>query len=101
MVERDRLPYLMTHYFDRMAFESALVGNDQSRLVVYYENLPDDKFMVYDVRFRDLSTIHAELDRRLNLLESGAPPQDLPPCPAWMSKFCTFAPECGCGSSPL
>ncbi len=100
MVDRERLPYEMGHYFDRLAFECALTGSEQGRLVLYYEVLSDDKFMVYDVTFKDLSGIFAEADRRLALLESGASPHELPACPAWMFKWCEFAPHCGCGTTP-
>lgn len=99
MVERDRLPYAMGHYFDRLAFECALVNNDRGRLVLYYEVLPGDKFMVYDVSFKDLPAISAEADRRLALLESGAPPHELPACPTWMFKNCRFKDRCGCGDA--
>jgi len=40
--------------------------------------------MVCEVAFRDLDAIRAEADRRLALLESNAPPQQLPACPSWM-----------------
>jgi len=53
---------------------------------------------VYDVTFKKLPAIVAEADRRLALLESGAPPADLPACPSWMFKRCEFAPQCGCGN---
>jgi hypothetical protein len=99
MVERDRLPYVQTHYFDRLAFDCALSGHESGRLVLYYEAIPGDKFMAYDVRFRNLEAISEEVDRRLALLEAGGPLEALPPCPVWMSKFCRFSPECGCGDS--
>jgi hypothetical protein len=87
----------MTHYFDRLAFECALTGHERGRVVVYYKALEGDKFMVYDAIFKDLPAISAEADRRLALLEAGAPARELPPCPPWMAKFCNFAPQCGCG----
>lgn len=99
MVERDRLPFAMSHYFDRLAFECALTKHDSGRLVLYYEQL-GDKFMVYDVGFKDVPEIFAEADRRLTLLESGASPDQLPPCPSWMYRNCQFAPHCGCGGVP-
>ncbi len=98
MVERDRLPQAMGHYFDRLAFECALTGSDRGRLVLYYELL-GDKFMVYDVAFQDLPAISAEADRRLTLLESGAAPSQLPPCPSWMFKNCRFRDRCSCGDA--
>lgn len=97
MVERDRLPETLTHYFDRLAFECALTGQERGRLLIYYESIPGEKFMVYDVWFKDLPAIMAEAERRLKLLEAGAPAHQLPPCPAWMAKFCRFAANCGCG----
>lgn len=97
MVERDRLPNAMSHYFDRLAFECALTGSDRGRLVLYYEILPGDKFMVYEVGFKDLPEILGEADRRLTLLESGAHPHELPPCPPWMYKTCAFKAQCACG----
>jgi hypothetical protein len=99
MVERERLPRVCSHYFDRMAFEAALLGADRARLILYYEALPGDKFMVYDVVFRDSRAAYQELDRRLALLESGAPPGELPACPDWMARRCPYAPGCGCGGA--
>ena len=64
--------------------------------MVYYQSMPDEKVMVYDVGFTRLKEIVVEAERRLALLEAGAPTRELPPCPAWMSKFCSFAPACGC-----
>ena len=97
IVDRDRLPHAQPHYFDRLAFDCALAGQESGRLVLYYENLPGEKFMVYDVRLRNLDAIADEADRRLAVLEAGGPPEALPACPQWMSKFCRFAPACGCG----
>lgn len=96
MVQRARLGDAFPHYIDRLAIECALAGQERGRLIVYYEQLPGDKFMVYDLEFRDLGTIRQEADRRLALLEAGANPLDLPACPRWMSKFCLYAPRCGC-----
>ena len=93
MVERRRLVETFPHYFDRLAFECALLGHDKGRLVLYDEALEDDKFMVYDVWFKDLEFIRPETEGRLTLLESGAPPHELPPCPGWMAKYCEHAPE--------
>lgn len=98
MVERSRLPEAMGHYFDRLVFECALSGSDRGRLVLYYE-LIGDKFMVYDVGFKDLPAVLAETDRRLALLESGASPSALPACPTWMFKWCRYRDRCGCGDA--
>lgn len=97
MIAREYLPERFPHYFERLAFECALVGAANGRLIIYYENIPNDKFMVYDVSFRDLEEIVAEADRRVRLLESGADPAQVPACPAWMAPRCPFAPGCGCG----
>ena len=99
MVPRERLSRFFSHYFDRMAFECALTGSQRGRLVLYYEAMPGDRFMVYDVSLTQIDQILAEAERRLGLLESGAPHTELPPCPAWMAKRCEFAAVCGCGSS--
>jgi hypothetical protein len=99
MVPRNRLPETATHFFDRLAFECALTGNERGRLILYYEALAGNKFMVYDVWFRDLPCIYAEADRRLALLEANAPAAQLPACPTWMARFCQFAPACGCGAT--
>jgi len=98
MVERGYLPQAFGHYFDRLAFECALSGHERGRLVLYYELL-GEKFMVYEVGFKDLPAVHAEADRRLALLESNASPLDLPPCPSWMFKLCRFKDRCGCGDA--
>ncbi len=97
LVERRELPQTFSHYFDRLAFECALAGRERGRLVIFYEVAEGEKFMVYDIWFRDLPAILVEADRRLTLLEAGAGPAALPACPAWMTKFCPFAPGCGCG----
>ncbi len=99
MVDRKQLAERFPHYFDRLAFECALTGRERGRVIVYYEAIEGDKFMVYDIWFRDLKAIRAEADRRLALLEAGASPDQLPPCPAWMAKFCHYAPQCGCAEA--
>jgi len=97
MIERSRLSEEVPHYLDRLGFECALVESERGRLVIYYSSIPEDKFMVYDVWFKDLAGIRSEMERRVALLEGGAPPDQLPPCrPAWMARFCPFAPGCGC-----
>ena len=97
MVERSRLVEEFPYYFDRIAFECALSGQNTGRVVVYYEAVKDDKFMVYDVFFSDLDQIRAEAERRLTLLEAGAAPDKLPPCePSWMPNYCPHAARCAC-----
>ncbi|KRT75571.1 MAG: hypothetical protein XU14_C0132G0004, partial [Armatimonadetes bacterium CSP1-3] len=98
MVERKRLAEVFPHYIDRLAFECALAKSERGRLIVYYSLIPDDKFMVYDIWFKNLGAIRAEMERRLALLERGAPPEQLPACqPPWMVKFCDYKDRCGCG----
>ena len=97
MVERERLPGTFPHYFDRLAIECAVTNVRRGRLILYYEVIPGDKFMVYDVVFQKRDEILTEAEQRLGLLESGATPTELPACPEWMAKFCEFAAECGCG----
>ena len=97
MIERGRLTTEAPHYVDRLGFECALAGAEKGRLIVYYSAIPDDKFMVYDLWYKDRDRICEEMQRRLVLLEAGAAPEQLPPCqPGWMSRFCGFAPGCGC-----
>lgn len=97
MIERGRLTAEAPHYIDRLGFECALVGSEKGRLIVYYSAIPDDKFMVYEVWYKALDRIREEMERRLALLGAGAPPEELPPCqPGWMSRFCKYAPRCGC-----
>lgn len=99
MVDRADLARAFSYIFDRLAFECALGDREWGRVVLYYQNLPEDKFMVYDVGFRDLAAIRAEADRRLALLESEASPTLLPACPSWMYKSCRFKDRCGCGDA--
>ena len=96
MVERSDLARFFSHYFDRIALECALLDSRRGRVILYYESIPGDKFMVYDVIFSDVAAIRDEAERRLGLLESGAPHTELPPCPSWMAKYCSFAPGCEC-----
>lgn len=100
VVERDRLPELCSHYFLRLGFECALCDNRHGRLVLYYRNVQqeDAKLLVYDVSFRDLNTLKAEAVRRVELLGKAKSHEELPKCPAWMSRYCQYAPACGCGS---
>jgi len=96
MYARERLASDAPYYVDRLGLECAIAGSEKGRLILYYSAL-DDKFMVYDVWFRDLGGILVEMQRRLGLLESGVPAGELPPCePAWMSRLCKFAARCAC-----
>lgn len=97
MVERDNLTSFFSHYFDRIAFECALTNLRKGRIILYYEQIPDDKFMVYDVSFHSRKDILREASRRLELLESRTSHTELPSCPSWMAEYCDMAPDCLCG----
>ena len=97
LVDRSQLVSEFPYYFDRIAFECALSGHDTGRVVIYYQAVRGDKFMVYDAHFRDLNEIRLEADRRLALLEAGAAPDQLPLCePEWMPNYCPFGTQCAC-----
>lgn len=96
MLRRERLVEDAPFYTDRLAMEYALVGAERGRLIIYYARL-DYKFMVYDLWFNDLDAVRAEMRRRLDLLEAGAPVRDLPPCePDWVIRLCEFGEACAC-----
>ncbi len=96
MLLRERLVVDAPYYTDRLAMECALAGSEKGRLIVYYARLAD-KFMVYDIWFRDLDAVRAEMQRRLDLLEGGEPAAALPMCePDWMSRVCDFGEACAC-----
>ena len=97
MVDRDRLVSTFPHYFDRLAFECALANIRQGRLILYYEKIPRDKFMVYDLTFHSRDLIVQEAARRIELLEQGVEQKELPNCPSWMAKYCEFGSSCQCG----
>ncbi len=97
MIPRDRLHADAPYYTDRLAFECAVTGSKKGRLIIYYSSLPDDKFMVYDFWLSDLDAVRTEMQRRLGLLESGAPVTQLPPCePDWMASLCSYRERCAC-----
>lgn len=101
-VDRSRLVSLWPHYFERLALDCAFSGHERGRLVLYYTKVEEElaKFLVYDVSFKNLDAVRAEMERRAaalkQALESGDP-RELQACPAWMQKFCAYAPGCGCG----
>jgi len=93
---RERLVVDAPYYTDRLAMECALAGVERGRLIVYYARL-DDKFMVYDIWFKDLDGVRVEMQKRLALLIGGAPVKDLPRCePDWMTRLCDFGDACAC-----
>ena len=97
MVDRDRLVSTFPHYFDRLLFECALTNIRQGRLILYYEKIPRDKFMVYDLTFHSRDLIVQEASRRVALLEQRVEQRELPTCPSWMAKYCEFGSSCQCG----
>ncbi|GAI31589.1 unnamed protein product, partial [marine sediment metagenome] len=76
LVERERLPWTFPHYFLRLGFECALTDHPQGRLLLYYAKVPreDAKLMVYDVTFRNLNAVKAEVWQRIELLEKATSP---------------------------
>jgi len=97
LVERERLPSAFPHYFYRLGFDCALIDHPKGRLFLYYANVSDEnaKMMVYDVSFRNLSAIKAEAIRRIELLEKATSPAQLPRCPSWLCRYCSYRDECG------
>ena len=98
IVERDQLPVVCSHYFLRLGFECAIGNNPNSRLILYYHNIrqEDAKLMVYDVTFRKLDSLKAEIQRRADLLYGVTKLDELPKCPSWMCNRCEYARQCGC-----
>lgn len=101
VVSRDNLTRMFPHYFMRLAFECALVGSANGRLILHYEKLREEsKLMVYDVTFSDLDDLQKEAENRLLVIrevsEGRRSPNELPPCPAWFKKYCKYQPSCGC-----
>jgi hypothetical protein len=98
MIERDRLPFERSYWFDRLALEAALIGQTQGRLIVYYPRVGSgDRFMVYDIGFRNMEQTIEEARNRLALFESHAAPEAFPACgPDWMSGYCPFKDDCAC-----
>ena len=66
--------------------------------MVYYPRLPGgDKFMVYDIGFKELESTLADARRRIALFEANAAPRDFPACgPEWMPDYCPFKANCAC-----
>ena len=79
MVDRSDLARFFSHYFDRIAFECALLDSRRGRVVLYYEAIPGDKFMVYDVIFSDVAGIRDEAERRLQSAGVGSAPHRAAP----------------------
>ena len=98
IVEREQLPVVCSHYFLRLGFECAISNNPKGKLVLYYRNVrqEDAKLMVYDIAFRNLDLLIAEIQRRADLLCGDTKLEELPKCPSWMCNYCEYAQQCGC-----
>ncbi|MBN18797.1 MAG: hypothetical protein CL758_04900 [Chloroflexi bacterium] len=96
MIDRNKLAQFFPHYFDRLAIECAIMNIQKGRLILYYDQIVKDKFMVYDVIFHSRDDILKEAKSRLALLENNASHDKLPKCPSWMFKFCDFQSDCEC-----
>ncbi len=98
MIDRDALQYERPYWIDRLALETALRTQQTGRLIVFYPRLAGgDKFMVYDMGFRDSDATLAEARRRIALFEANAQATQFPRCgPDWMSRYCPFRENCAC-----
>lgn len=97
IVEREQLPVVCSHYFLRLGFECAISNNPKGKLVLYYRNVrqEDAKLMVYNIAFRNLDLLIAEIQRRADLLCGDTKLEELPKCPSWMCRYCENAEPCG------
>ena len=100
MIQREKLPQYFPHFFDRLAIECALSNSRKGRLILFYEAIKGDKFMVYDVFFHGRDFLINEINNRIKLLEEPTTTiKELPGCPSWMFKKCEFAPNCQCDTT--
>lgn len=97
MARREMLTKFFPDHFDRLAFECVLTNIRQGRLVLYYEEIPNDKFMVYDVTFHSRDAILREAKLRLDILEANAPYTNFSQCPPGIFQYWDFVPTCNCG----
>jgi len=97
IVDRDQLPQVLSHYFLRLGFECAISNSEAGRLVLYYRNIrqEDSKLLIYDVTFRDLDMLKAEIERRADLIIRATGFEELPACPSWMCSYCKCRQSCG------
>ena len=96
IVQRERLPQMSGHFFNRLGFECALTDQHTGRMVLYYPRVTGDdaKLMVYDVSFKDVAALKAEAARRISLLETARGVTELPMCPQWMCRYCKDSHSC-------
>jgi hypothetical protein len=96
MVARKDLPSIFPHYFDKLAFICALTNSPKSRLILYYQKIYNNKFMIYDVIFQNGNAILQELDQRINNLINNIDHTILPKCPESLFKYCQYSEVCEC-----
>ena len=97
MIPRKELPSIFPHYFDKLAFICALTNSPKSRLILYYQNIYKNKFMIYDVIFKNRNEILQEFDKRLDNLINNTDHTMLPKCPKYIVKYCQYSTICECG----
>ena len=96
MIGRKDLPNIFPHYFDKLAFICALTKSRKSRLILYYQNIYKNKFMVYDVIFQNGNEILQELDKRINGVTNATDHTTMTKCPESIFKYCQYIEVCEC-----
>jgi len=99
MIGRKDLASIFPHYFNKLAFISALTKSRKSRLILYYQNIYKNKFMVYDVIFQNGNEILQELDKRINDVTNTTDHTTLPKCPESLFKYCQYLEVCECSQN--
>ena len=99
MIGRKDLASIFPHYFNKLAFISALTKSRKSRLILYYQNIYKNKFMVYDVIFQNGNEILKELDKRINDVTNTTDHTTLPKCPESLFKYCQYLEVCECSQN--
>ena len=96
MISRKDLPSIFPHYFDKLAFICALTKSRKARLILYYQKIYKNKFMVYDVIFQNGNEILQELDKRINDITNTTDYTTLPKCHESHFKYCQYIEVCEC-----
>ena len=96
MISRKDLPSIFPHYFDKLAFICALTKSRKARLILYYQKIYKNKFMVYDVIFQNGNEILQELDKRINDITNTTDYTTLPKCHESHFKYCQYLEVCEC-----
>ena len=99
MIGRKDLASIFPHYFNKLAFISALTKSRKSRLILYYQNIYKNKFMVYDVIFQNGNEILKELDKRINDVTNTTDHTTLPKCPESLFKYSQYLEVCECSQN--